>query len=1136
MKTHLIIFLTAFFVAIPVFGQQKNLTLHFKDVTIKKVLDEIKKTGGYSYWFDADDLDVKRKVTVQVKNKPIGEILSIILKDTGTTYKINGSHIIISKKVDISPAGETDNSVKKKKITGIIRDERGEPIIGATIVQKGASMGVVSDIDGKFAMMVSEDAELKVSFIGYLSRTVAVKGKTSFRITLQEDVRSLDEVVVIAYGTQKKETVTGALSTISNKELTKIPVANVTNLLAGAMPGVTAVQSTGQPGKDAASIYVRGCGSLNNLAAKPLILVDGVERDFSAIDANEIEQISVLKDASSTAVFGVKGANGVVLVTTRRGSIGKPSIAVSTTLSMQQPISLVRQADSYTYATFWNTKKRLDNVTDSKLYFTREDVEAFRTGADPIMYPNMDWGDYMFNDLSLQSKNNVNISGGNEFCKYFVSLGYLYQNGILKQLGYLPYNNNYRYDRYNYRTNLDFNLSKTTTLKLNLGGSIEKVKEPNTKVNFPWVYAQIWALPFAGPGLIDGKRTIVAQAMFPALQGEIVRDGLDVFSSGGYHVNNKMLMNMDLDLVQKLDFITKGLSIGIKGAYDNNFNLNKNRSGGGREYQVVSYKSSLDGSNLPMTHPDYDKTIIYRPAASNSPLTYSEDYNTDRNWYVEARLNYDRKFGDHKVTALMLYNQSCNHYPLKRDGSTQADYPFIPRCYVGVVGRATYDYRTKYLLDVNMGYNGSENFAPGKTRFGLFPSFSGGWVVTAENFMKKQKIVDYLKFRVSWGRVCSDVGSDTRFMYMPAVWTENGSYSFGVDNPVGTPAYGIGTMGNELVSWETSDKQNYGIDTRFLNGHLSLSADFFIEHRKGILIRPNSTPAIIAMGLPDLNLGKVDNRGYELTLGWRDEFKDFSYYLNGNVSYAKNKIVFMDEIPNEYAYMNQTGGSTERYTGQFRFDRLYQYSDFIDDGKGNLTLKPELDQPYVKVYPGDAKYFDLNGDKIVDNNDKEVTGYSRRPEYMFGLNGGFEYKNFSFSMQWLGATHVTKALDLSYRIPFTDCGKRGLLDYFPKECWTPENQLGATMPRPSDTSQSWNADSSTLWLRDASYIRLKSVNLSYTLNNRALRKKLGIKSLVFSLSGYNLLTFSPLKIVDPEEQAGQYPLTKLYNIGMTINF
>lgn len=1135
MKIHIIIFLTAFFISIPVFGQQEVLTLNLKNVTIKKALDEIKKIGGYSYWFDAADLDVKRKVTVQVKNKPINELLSIVLKGTGTVYKINGSHIIIAKKKAFPE--DKPGKGKGKKIEGIVVDKRGEPIIGATVVTDGESKGTISDFNGNFAMEVPENADLKVSYIGYLSQSVPVQGKTSLRIVLQEDVAELEEVVVIGYGTQKKETVTGALSTISGQELTKIPVANVTNLLAGAVPGITAVQTTGQPGKDGASLYVRGSGALNNLASKPLVLVDGVERDFSSIDANEIEQISVLKDASSTAVFGVKGANGVILVTTKRGFVGKPVITVSSTLSMQQPVSLVKQADSYNYAKFWNTKKKLDNITDSKLYFTREQVEAYRTGSDPIMYPNMNWGDYMFNELSLQSKNNVNISGGNDFCRYFVSLGYLYQNGMLKQFeGYLPYNNNYRYDRYNYRTNLDFTLSKTTTLKLNLGGSIGKAKEPMTKVDFPWIYAQIWALPFAGPGLIDGKRTIVPGDMLSVLQGEIIRDGLDVFSGGGYEQNYDMLLNIDLELTQKLDFITKGLSIGIKGAYDNNFKLNKYRKGGAVEYQVVKYKSFQENNTLPQTDPYYDKTYIYQPAGSNIPTTYSEDYDTDRNWYMEFRLNYDRKFEDHKVTALMLYNQSCNHYPLKRDESARADYPYIPRCYVGVVGRATYDYKSKYLLDVNMGYNGSENFAPGKTRYGYFPSISGGWVVTAENFMQRQKILDYLKIRLSWGRVGSDVGSDTRFMYMPAAWEENGSYSFGVDNPVGTPAFGVGTMGNELVSWETSEKQNYGLDAKFMNGRLSLTADYFVEHRKDILIRPNSTPNIIAMSLPDLNLGRVDNHGYELALGWRDKYREFAYYLSGNVSYAKNKIVFMDEVANQFPYMNQTGGSTGRNSGLFRYERLYQYSDFADDGKGNLVLNKELPQPYVKVYPGDAKYADLNNDGIVNNDDKEVTGYSDRPEYVFGLNGGFEYKNFSFSMQWLGAAHVDKMLSSWYRIPFTDCGRRGLLGYFVDECWTPENQLNATMPRPSDTSQNWNTDNSTLWLRDASYIRLKSISLSYTLNHKMLRKKLGIKSLVFSVSGYNLLTFSPLKIIDPEEQTGEYPLSKLYNIGLTVNF
>lgn len=1036
-------------------------------------------------------------------------------------------------------AGKDGYDQTQKKITGVVQDENGEVIIGATIKVVGTSQGVISDIDGKFQIEAPAKSVLEVSYVGYSTRKVSINNQTFLKIILKQDVQALDEVVVVAYGTKDKATVTGALSTMSSKELTKIPVASVTNLLAGSMPGVTSVQTTGQPGRDEASIYVRGGGSLTDAASKPLILVDGIERDFNSLDPNEIESVSVLKDASSTAVFGVRGANGVILVTTKRGVTEKPSISVSSSLSLQQPIALVQQTNSYDYARFFNLRQQLDGVTDPTMYFTKEQVEAYRTGSEPILYPSTDWGDYMFNDFMLQSKNNVNITGGTDLVKYFVSIGYLYQNGIIKQGLYTPYDNNYRFERYNYRANLDFTPTKTTTIKINIGGNVGKTQEPNS-VNgeSPWTYAQTWSQPFASPGLVNGVRTIVNRSMLPAaLQGDPLRDGFYPFAGYGYKQETKMKLNMDLELIQKLDFITKGLSIGIKGAYDNRFNLTKNRTGGGVAYQQASYKTFLEDSSILPTDPFYDKTIVYTPLGSNIPLSYSEYNSADRNWYIEAKINYDRKFGDHNLSGLLLYNQSRDYYPMTATGKS-ADYVYIPRGYVGLVGRVTYDYLSKYLLDVNMGYNGSENFAPGKTRFGLFPSFSAGWVISAEKFMERQKVFDYLKLRVSWGRVGSDVGTSARFMYMPAVWSQNGTYSFGVYNTNGTPIYQMGSLGNDDITWETADKQNYGIDMRFLNGRLSVTADYFMEHRKDILITPNSTPSIIAMTLQNMNLGKVDNHGYELSLGWRDQIDDWSYHVKGNISYSKNKIVYMDEVPNEYSYMDQTGGSTGRQTGLYRFERLYQYSDFIDDGSGNLKLKPEFPQPYVTVTPGDAMYADLNKDGIVDSSDRETTGYSTRPEYMFDLNAGFEYKNFAFSMQWLGATHVDKMLDKAYRIPFTDSGRRGLLQYFVDDCWTPYNQSG-TLPRPATASQSWNSENSTLWLRDASYLRLKSVSMSYTLRHSKLRNKLGINSLVFTLSGYNLLTFSPLDILDPEtitSGGGVYPMVRLYNLGLTVNF
>ena len=1032
----------------------------------------------------------------------------------------------------------TSISAQNIEVSGVVTDTQKEPIPGANVLVKGTTTGTFTDIDGRFSIMTAPDAVLDFSSIGFLDKSVKVGGKSVLDVILENDTESIEETVVIAYGTANKASITGALSSVKTDELLKSPATSVTNMLAGNIPGVSAVQTSGQPGKDAATIYIRGSGSLNNSLAAPLVLVDGVERDFSQIDPNEIESISVLKDASSTAVFGVRGANGVILVNTRRGTSGKPSISVSTSLGLQQPISLVKQTGSYEYARFWNIKQELDGITDKKQYFSREAVEAYRTGSDPIMYPSVDWQDYIYNDIYLQSNNNINISGGNDKVKYFISVGYLYQNGLLKQFPGQKYDNNYRYDRYNYRANIDARLTPTTTMKLGIGGVVGTTQEPGNVVSGttqdqnPWVITQVWTVPFAGPGFIDGVRTVIPNKLTP-IEGEIMRDGMFIFYGYGYSKKYNTTLNIDLDITQKLDFITEGLSFSVKGAYDNVLSLTKKYSGGGVEYQTAYYKSYFDSKGqMDPVSPDYDKTIIYEPTGNDTPLSYSESNGRGQNWYAEARLNYDRSFGYHKVGALLLYNMSRNYYP--------SAYTYIPRSYMVLVSRATYSYMTKYMVDLNLGYNGSENFAPGKTRFGLFPSVSAGWVISSENFMSRQKVFSYLKLRASWGLVGSDKGVSTRFMYMPAVWTESGSYSFGTDNPDMSSAYAMSRPGNDLVTWETAAKTNVGIDAKFLNNRLSLVADYFYEDRTGILITPQSTPGIIATTSPELNIGEVINQGYEIDLSWNDSpVKDFNYFINANMSFARNKIIYMDEVPKQYSYMNQTGGPTDRQSGMYKYIRLYQYSDFIQDEKGNLTLNPDLPQPYQKVYPGDAMYADLNGDGIVNGDDKCVTGYSSRPEYMFGLNAGLTWKGFSFSMQWTGATHVDKMLDIEYRIPFTNAGKRGLLSYFYEDCWTPENQADAIYPRPAETSESWNSENSTLWLMDSSYIRLKNVTVGYTLSNMNWMKKLRIASLGFTFSGYNLLTFSKLKIIDPEGQTtrtGDYPLVRLYNFGLNINF
>ena len=1025
-----------------------------------------------------------------------------------------------------------------RTVTGTVIDGGGLPVIGAAVTLKGTTTGVTAGMDGTFSISVpSSSSVIEVSALGYVSQEMKVGTQKTFTIVLQEDMESLEATVVVAYGSQRKATVTGALTTIDSKQLVKAPVADVTNVLAGQMPGVSTVQDTGKPGEDNAKIYIRGASTLSDSASSPLILVDGVERDMNTIDPNEIESLSILKDAASTAVFGVRGANGVVIITTKRGDAGRPKISFSTMNGIQQPMSFIRQANSYDYARYYNVLMANDNNTEPGNYFTKEAIEAYRTGSDPLMYPDTDWSEVLFRKTFMQTKNNINISGGSDKVRYFVSAGYMYQNGLLKQMPKLDYDNNYKYDRYNYRANLDFKLTETTDMRMNISGVVGVTQEPLTTADNIWMRTMLWSQNFSSPGMVNGiPITHVSESAIP--DGLTRWNGYEYYYNLGYQQKYKTTLNMDFSLTQRLDFITEGLSVSATGSYDTSMSITKKHTGSGAIKQTVEYTSWRDGSGLAMTDPDFDKTYMLVLSGSDYPLSYSESSSGDKSWYLEGRIDYSRKFaGKHAVSGLLLYNQSRNYYP--------DQYDWLPRGYVGWVARATYGYDDKYLMDVSAGYNGSENFAPGKTRYGLFPSISLGWVISEEKFMKKVTWVDYLKLRASVGKVGSDLGTSARFMYMQGVWNEAGSYYFGVTSSDGVPRYELGTPGNTGVTWETALKYNLGLDFELLNHRLTFAGDLFKEHRTGILISPNTPPAIIATKLPNMNRGIVDNQGYEVQLGWKDHIGDFTYSLDANVTFARNKILDMDEVPPTYDYQRRTGGSTGRYS-LYQFERLYQESDFYVDENGVKRLNASLPQPTTVVYPGDCMFKDLNGDNIIDGDDSMIDGYPDRPEYVFGSNWKLGWKGFNLSMNWTAATNVNRVYNADYRVPFTNTGHRGLLQIFADECYIPEGngwvepRTDGTLPRMTKLNWAWNAKDSTLWTVDASYLRLKSASFGYTFTQSKFLRSMGISALNVMFTGYNLLTFSKMKLQDPEAKAsdshGEYPLVKNYNLAININF
>ena len=1056
---------------------------------------------------------------------------------------------------EIMEVPSATNINKNRLYKGKVVDDRtSEPLVGATVKVKGSTIGTITDIDGNFALDIPDNISpivFEVSYMGYASKEAAPAKTTGFTIRLAEDSQTLEEVQIIAYGKQSKMSVTAAISSIDTKELLKSPSGSVANALSGAVTGLSSIQPSGQPGAENPSIYIRGTGSLSDELSKPLILVDGVERSFFQMDSHEIESITVLKDAASTAVFGVRGANGVVLVTTRRGVSGKPVISLNSSFGLTQALRNLKGVDSYTYATLYNEAQLSDNpsLTESQLGFSPFVIDMFRTNEDPIMFPNVDWNDYLFKNLAWQTQHNLTLSGGGERFRYFVSLGYLLQDGMLKQLGE-SYDPNYQYKRFNYRSNVDIDITKSTLLKVNIGGHFGAKREPRTDELWRKV---LWSTPFSSPGIVDGKLISNIYSNRYISIGERSCP-LDYYYNYGYNVDTDNVLNLDLALEQKLDFITPGLSMNIKGAYNTNYNVKASRTPSGADSMCTPiYLGSIETPGMDFWDPRFDRTIVYQTdgvSGLHEQMSYGEEVGRGRNWYGEFSLNYSRSFGDHDVSALFLYNQSKKYYPeTKIDG--KVFYMDIPTAYVGYVGRMTYAYKKRYMVDLNAGYNGSENFAPDK-RFGFFPAVSAGWILSEEKFMKKQKVIDFLKLRASYGIVGNDKMENARFLYMAGAWSGyntvakgQGSWQFGKDGGTGLlPDAKENTMGNPDVTWEKVAKQNYGIDLKMFDSRLSLTADVFFEKRKDILSTRNTLPAITDINLPKINLGKVNNHGYELSLGWNDRAGKVDYWLKANVSYAKNKIIYMDEVvPNE-PYMAETGRSTGLTYG-YIFDRFLQKDDF--DADGNLKKDENGRQILPQMAlgtprPGDALFKDLNGDGVINGDDKTRFGYAERPDYVFGFLGGLKWKNFEFSMQWTAAMNASRILDGEYRNAFGSTNSRMLLKFLADGRWTEENP-NSRFPRLTFMNKSHYLQTSDLWLMNGSYLRLKTAEISYTLPQKNFLKKVGIESVRFYCNGYNLLTlFSDLNDIDIDPEGvtdggnNNYPNIRIYNFGVNISF
>lgn len=1044
-----------------------------------------------------DNISKSTRTGIKIENSTVQKVLMEVEKQTDFQFPLNG----------IEPFSANSELSQQKTVSGTVLDSGGQPLPGVTVVVKGTTQGTVTNMDGNYSISnLSDEAILVFSFVGMKTTEMVVGDQTAINITLEEETIGIEEVVAIAYGTQKKVTITGAITTVDNEELKKIPSANVANALTGRLSGVTFMQQSGRPGDDNPIIRIRGISTLGNPLGSendPLILVDGVERDFSRLDPEEIESVSVLKDASSTAVYGVRGANGVILITTKRGEIGKPRLSYSSQFGLQQPAVYTKYANAYQYATLVNEGQANDNIAPENRTFTSEVIEKYLTKSDPWFYPDMDWNEYLLRTVSPQHKHNFNIQGGVDKLRYFVSLGVLNQKGIFKEYDVGDHDPGVSFTRYNFRSNFDFDLTKVTKLKLTVGGNAGNRNGPidSTGGGEGNVWFDIQQdNPLISLGIIDGKRVYA--------EDRIGRAGAlnDLYFNGFRNIYTSQF-NYDATVNQNLDVITKGLRVHATMAYDSYYSHQKERNKGYPSYYTRE-------------HPENPGEVVFIKKGQEYGLGFSESYSKWKKVYSEVALNYENSFNNHNVTALALYNQQKRWYP----NLSQSD---IPTAYIGFVGRVTYDYNLKYLFDFNLGYNGSENFAPGY-RFGLFPAVSVGWVATEEPFFQKNlSFLDYFKIRYSYGTVGKDNLGSQRFYYLPDRYAFTGGYFWGTSTSM-SPGARESALGNPEVGWEIAKKQNAAVEIRTLKQKLSLVFEYFTENRTDILLSRRSVPAVVAASLPPQNLGKVDNKGYEIELKWNHSVGNLRYHIGGNFADIKNKIVFNDEPLGNYDYQWETGKSVGQHFG-------YEFIGFFKDENdiNNSAIY------YDGTQPGDAKYKDINGDGIITSADITAISYPKYPQITYGINGGLNYKNFDFSFLFQGAARVSIELTDEFIIPYSNNGT--VLEYMWHERWTTETANTATYPRMVSfpTRDHNNFMPSSLWVRDASYLRLKNVDLGYTFSRGPFMSKIGIDNLRIGLNGVNLITFTPLTVCDPEARSGRAqldPLMKLYNLTLNVQF
>lgn len=1116
---YLLLFVFCFLVAAlqaksPVYGQAKTFTVSLKNVTLKEVISYVEKNSQYVFFFKPEVINQSTQISVSLKNATVKQLLDKVSEQANIVYEMKERQIVLKEK----KVSEQSVSQKKRLLQGLVKDEQGNPIIGASIQLKNTGTGVITDLDGLFQIQVTDkNSVIVISYIGYVTQEISVGDRSSITVQLKEDTKSLEEVVVTAFGaTQKKETMVGSIQQVRPAEL-KVPSSSLSTSFAGRMAGVIAIQRSGQPGADGADFWIRGKSTFGD-ATGVLIVLDGVEissSDLNALDPEVIESFSILKDATATAMYGTRGANGVMIVTTKSGQdLLKPIINFRLETSMSQLTSVPEMVGGVDYMKLYNEALTTRGITTGLYDDTK--IRATEQGLNPLVYPNVDWYNEMFNKNAFAQRFNFNIRGGKKAVTYFMSASVKHDAGNLKSLSkdYFSYNNNINVMRYDFVNNLSIKATNTTKISLGLNVSLRDWKGPSAGVDGIFSMSRE-ASPVDFPIVYPARNDKEIYTLWGGMSGGIYNNGYRNPVAEyvvGYKKQFASTVNANIRLDQDLKMVTKGLKLHVLASFKNWSKTETTRKAGYNQFEIDQYNEATGEYTLSRVGNE-QKTALNTEGAATG----------DRRIFIQAYLDYKRKFGVHDVNAMLLYNQDQldNNKPDNLLSS-------LPRRKQGIAARLSYAYDDRYLAEVNFGYNGSENFAK-NNRFGFFPSIALGYNISQEKFWEPiSNVISHFKLRGSYGLVGND-GINERYAYWEDIVlsSDKWKYTTGVNQNVNLQGPVWNRYYNPNLTWEVGKKLNVGFDMQLFH-QVNLNFDVFKEIRSKIYMQKvNTLPDFIGTGETKIyeNSGKMKNVGFDIALDYNKQItKDFFLSFKGTLTYAHNTILERDEPPFQlYPNLSSVGYS--------RGQHLVYVADGLFRDQADVDSHAEQTLGYIPQ-PGDIKYVDQpdangNCDGIINTNDRVYMGYPEDPEIVYGFGPSMKYKNWDFSFFFQGAARTS--ILMSGFHPFGKNATRGVMKFIADDYWSESNpNPNAAYPRLTRDTNANNTVNSSYWLRNGAFLKLKNAEIGYTF-----------KMFRAYLNGSNLLTFSPFEHWDPEMGGGsgmKYPTQRVFNIGIQFTF